>query len=157
MDKNKKYFFKLLSGYIHGTTVQYNDEIDWNIVFNIADKHSLSGIIYNMFQKQSNMVNISKSLIEKEQIDYWTKVQNSVNKDYEMKKIIKELSLKKIPHVLMKGYIIKNLYPDPDLRTMGDVDFLIKEEDMEKVDEILTTGLGYKYLKLYELLEIMAK
>ena len=147
MDKNEKYFFELLSNYIHGKSPEYNDEISWDKIFNIAHKHSLSGVIYNMFKKQDKISNISMSLMAQEQVNYWTQIQNSINKDYEMKKVLEILSLKEIPHVLMKGYIIKNLYPDPDLRTMGDIDFLVKEEDIDKVHEILITLLGYEHLK----------
>ena len=146
MDKNEKYFFELLSNYIHGKSPEYNDEISWDKIFNIAHKHSLSGVIYNMFKKQDKISNISKSLMAQEQVNYWTQIQNSINKDYEMKKVLEIFSLKEIPHVLMKGYIIKNLYPDPDLRTMGDIDLLVKEEDRNKVHEILLS-LGYEHLK----------
>lgn len=147
MDKNEKYFFELLSNYIYGKPPEYNDEISWDKIFNIAHKHSLSGVIYNMFKKQEKISNISKSLIAKEQVNYWTQIQKSINNDYEMKKVLETLSLKEIPHVLMKGYIIKNLYPDPDLRSMGDIDFLVKEEDIDKVHEVLVTLLGYEHLK----------
>ena len=94
MDKNEKYFLNLLSNYIHGQPPEYNNEVDWNIVFNIAEKNSLNGIIYTMFQQQDKILNISKSLMAKEQVNYWTELQRSVNRDYEMKKVIKELSLK---------------------------------------------------------------
>ena len=147
MDKNEKYFFELLSNYIYGKPPEYNDEISWDKIFNIAHKHSLSGVIYNMFKKQEKISNISKSLIAKEQVNYWTQIQKSINNDYDMKKVLETLSLKEIPHVLMKGYIIKNLYPDPDLRSMGDIDFLVKEEDIDKVHEVLVTLLGYEHLK----------
>lgn len=146
MDKNEKYFLNLLSNYIHGQPPEYNNEVDWNIVFNIAEKNSLNGIIYTMFQQQDKILNISKSLMAKEQVNYWTELQKSVNRDYEMKKVIKELSLKEIPHVLMKGYIIKDLYKNPELRSMGDIDFLVKEEDLDKVHKVLIS-LGYEHLK----------
>lgn len=146
MDINKKYFLKILSSYINEVPLEYNNELDWNIIFNIANNHSLTGIVYVMLQKQNNIVNISKDLLEQGKMNYFIQLQNSVNQEYEMKKLIKELSLKGVPHVLMKGYIIKNLYPDPDLRTMGDVDFLVKDKDIDKVHEVLLS-LGYIHVK----------
>ena len=143
---NKKYFFKILSSYINEILLENNNEVNWNSIFRIANNHSLSGIVYITLQKQSNILSISKDILEKEKINYFMQLQNSVNQEYEMKKLVKELSLKGIYHVLMKGYVIKNLYPDPDLRTMGDVDFLVKDKDINKVHEILLS-LGYIHMK----------
>ncbi len=40
-------------------------------------------------------------------------------------------------HVPLKGSIIKNMYPSIDMRTMSDMDILIKREDAKKVHDIL--------------------
>ena len=42
-----------------------------------------------------------------------------------------------VPCVILKGAASAAYYPDPILRTMGDVDFLIKPEDMDKVRTLL--------------------
>lgn len=46
--------------------------------------------------------------------------------------IDKVLNEAKIPHIFLKGFELKNLYPDPCLRMMGDIDVLVKKEDYEK-------------------------
>ena len=43
----------------------------------------------------------------------------------------------RIAYCVMKGCASAYYYPNPGLRTMGDVDFLVKEEDMAKTAEIL--------------------
>lgn len=42
-----------------------------------------------------------------------------------------------IPYTILKGYASAMYYPDSILRSMGDVDFLINEEYLEKASEIL--------------------
>ncbi|MBR2809847.1 MAG: nucleotidyltransferase family protein, partial [Solobacterium sp.] len=42
-----------------------------------------------------------------------------------------------IEHLLVKGYLVRELYPVPELRTFGDIDFLIHLEDREKCDALL--------------------
>lgn len=37
-----------------------------------------------------------------------------------------------IPYVVMKGFASAMYYPEPSLRAMGDVDFLVRPEDLEK-------------------------
>lgn len=42
-----------------------------------------------------------------------------------------------IPYVVMKGLASAMYYPEPSLRNMGDVDFLVKFEDINRAGEIL--------------------
>ena len=44
--------------------------------------------------------------------------------------------LEGIPHVILKGCASAYYYPNPYLRSMGDVDFLVYPEDVEKVKKI---------------------
>ena len=52
------------------------------------------------------------------------------------------LADEEIPYVIIKGMASAVYYPDELMRLMGDVDFIVKEEDMPKVDEILIAD-GY--------------
>lgn len=61
----------------------------------------------------------------------------------EHKLLHKLLSDNDIPYVFLKGCASARYYPDPLLRTMGDVDLLISPEDTEKVDSLLISA-GYK-------------
>ena len=56
----------------------------------------------------------------------------------EVGKIVDDiLTLNNIPHVFLKGYELQNLYPDPNLRMMGDIDVLVKPEDYKKALQCL--------------------
>lgn len=48
-----------------------------------------------------------------------------------------------IPYAVMKGYVSSSFYPDPTLRVMGDVDFLVQKQDLERVDAVLKQA-GYE-------------
>ena len=43
----------------------------------------------------------------------------------------------------LKGSVIKNYYPSPDLRCMGDIDFLVREQNRQVVRDIMHS-LGYE-------------
>lgn len=49
---------------------------------------------------------------------------------------LEEADIKYMP---LKGYIIKNLYPRLDMRTMGDIDFLVEEEKIDGLISDLTS------------------
>ncbi len=63
--------------------------------------------------------------------------------DAEKEKVAGELEKSKIPYMLMKGCIIKNCYPEPTHRQMGDIDIWFKREYAEKVKDIML-GMGYE-------------
>ena len=44
----------------------------------------------------------------------------------------------KIPYLPLKGLVIRPLYPEPWMRTAGDLDILVKQEDLERASELLT-------------------
>ena len=50
-----------------------------------------------------------------------------------------------IPYVILKGCASAAYYPDPFLRTLGDVDFLVRPEDADRADKLLReNGFTYK-------------
>jgi len=47
-----------------------------------------------------------------------------------------------IPYVTFKGYVFKELYPEPMMRYMGDIDIYVEKKNVEKASEVLNS-LGY--------------
>jgi len=62
---------------------------------------------------------------------------------YAMQQLMKKFEECQISCLLMKGYLIRQYYPVPELRTFGDIDFLVKPEDRERSHELMTK-LGYE-------------
>ena len=57
--------------------------------------------------------------------------------------VIRDFNQKNIEFLVLKGlYLAFDIYPDIGLRPMTDVDFLIKREDLDRVEKILFQ-LGY--------------
>lgn len=42
-----------------------------------------------------------------------------------------------IPHMALKGFIVKNMYPSPDMRVMSDVDILVSKEKIDDAEQLL--------------------
>lgn len=49
-----------------------------------------------------------------------------------------------IPMVVLKGYSVAALYPHPEYRSMGDVDFIVKPECFDRADKLLRQN-GYTF------------
>lgn len=60
----------------------------------------------------------------------------------EAEMILNEITAKGIDILPLKGYVLKSLYPDSNYRQMGDLDYLLEEENLSKAGQILQE-LGY--------------
>lgn len=49
-----------------------------------------------------------------------------------------------IDYMPLKGIVLKELYPQPEMRCMGDIDILIQEPQYERIEKILT-DLGFEH------------
>lgn len=113
-------FLKILSDYIND---RENTYILSPEIFSYAKSHELEGIVY----KQCKSAKLQKK--------FYASVYQFENK----KNYIKELNdvLSDIPHFFVKGFELAKYYKYPPLRTMGDVDLLVKKEDILRVRSLL--------------------
>ena len=61
----------------------------------------------------------------------------------ELKKVSEVLEENGISYMPLKGTVIRKYYPDPWMRTSGDIDILVKKEDSVRGAELLETKLDY--------------
>ena len=71
-------------------------------------------------------------------------VRNSDQIEMYTKKVLNAFEQEKIDHIFLKGYEIKHCYPIPVLRSMSDVDVVIRREERQKSDRVLK-DLGYEF------------
>ena len=68
---------------------------------------------------------------------YFQKVASNMRVIHEHQELHHLLSTNHIPYVVMKGSTSAMYYPEPFLRAMGDVDFLVRESDLAQAGQIL--------------------
>ena len=131
-----------MSSYINQKTFEPTDNIDWERIITLAKIHSVQTIVYLV---AGNIIPDSE-ICERLKHDFLLSVNQSMRQEMIMKKVIEALNENEIDHVLMKGYVLRNYYPDKEARSFGDIDFLIKEEDREKSHKVIQS-LGFEYDK----------
>ncbi len=120
---------------------------EWKNIFELSQKHSVSGII------ASQILNFSdKSFLSEEIISYSKQVLCKTVQEYEIKKemvndISEILSKSEIRHIFIKGTAIKELYPQSELRTSGDIDVYVKADDFETAEKVFENNNFKKVLK----------
>lgn len=63
--------------------------------------------------------------------------------DDELKRICDTLDRAGIDFIPLKGAVVRDLYPEPWMRTSGDIDVLVHKEDLERAAAALTRELSY--------------
>lgn len=143
MDKNTVYFISLLSAFINGQEPQLERDINWEQIYKLSRLHSVSGMLYLMAKKHVAGYQPDLVLLHKMKMDFNSTLVKSATQDDEIELIIEKLNRAKVPHAFVKGFVVKNYYPVKEMRTMGDIDFLIKSEDREKTHQLMLE-LGYE-------------
>ncbi len=140
MEQNKtSSFFSLLSavdgrkcvGTEHSYNGEYTDEL-----FALAGKHDLAHVLaYALYE--SGAVSKGDALyerVQKEQIQAtWRYEQTQFALD-ELRELLEREGVVFVP---LKGSVIRSFYAEPWLRTSCDIDVLVHEEELERVDTLL--------------------
>lgn len=74
--------------------------------------------------------------------DYYMALLRSERQMAKVNRLLQEFEEAGIDHLPFKGCIMKQLYPKPEMRLMGDADILIRLEQYEKIKPILVS-LGF--------------
>ena len=64
--------------------------------------------------------------------------------EYELKSICEALDEKKIPHMPLKGAVVRVLYPEPWMRTSCDIDIYVQEKDLATAASAIEKKIGYR-------------
>lgn len=130
-NKELDVLIEALKASLFGYSPDFPDDVDWNKVIEEAEAQTVLGIISPVIPVQS--------VITKQRIANYIRIL------YEQDKLIKLLDENDIPCVILKGCAAAIYYPQPHLRAMGDVDFLVERDKFEKAVSVLEAN-GYKYL-----------
>ena len=141
MEKQKQNFLRILGAYVNNTPVILN-EPDFKEIFKLAKINSLEAIVYSTLKQ--NKITPEDMDIKRLEVTFNTTVAYSIKQEYVAKELIKLLNDNEIRHIIFKGYVIKHLYKDPELRTMGDIDICIDSSNQEIVKKILVNN-GFTY------------
>lgn len=140
---NFNYFLSLMQSALNDTPAPAaDDNVSWHILYDIAVKHSLAGMLYFAFEKlPKNQKPQGEFMPYLEQM-YREQIVADLNLSFETQRILNLLSAEGIKCLPVKGINTKADYPVAHLRTMTDVDILCLPEDRLKAEKIFLDN-GY--------------
>ena len=120
---NQQLFLEMIDAAINGKTIDLL-EVDEEFI-NVAKEQTFLPFLYVASKDKKYKKYYIQSVLIHERINEVGKLIDDI------------LNEAKITHIFLKGYELQNLYPDPNLRMMGDIDVLVKPEDYDKALKLL--------------------
>lgn len=136
----------ILNAFVHDVKPELPDDCDLLQVYNTAYQQTLLPAIAYMNKKWRLFDRDTSASLDRflyQSIFFFT----SVSSDFE--RLSDTLSDAGIPHLPVKGWILRRLYPIPEIRPFGDIDILIRPADRDAVDAILRAA-GFEVLTSWE-------
>ena len=116
-------------------------EEGWRKVVDLAHEHKVAPLLY-YYMRRLNSTLPSDLFDELEQAHAQNTFRN-MRLYQELNKLLSWLQAEEIPAIVLKGaYLASAVYESVGLRTMGDIDILLKKNDILQVDKGLL-ALGY--------------
>ena len=141
-DKESRALLALLAWELFGREPDFDPEIiDWTKVLEMADGHALTALMYPGLKRlrgvPQGIVDASRSAAIASAMQ-WERIL-SVEEE-----IAHQLDERKIPCAVLKGASSAIAYPHYELRVPGDIDILVRPEDMESAVKTLRQ-LGFAF------------
>ena len=144
MDNFQKDIVNIIYAALTGKKNKISEEFDLEKGITLAKEHNIIALFYEgiVLCGFSPDIPVLKSL----QAELYLSVMKDVHQKHMIKEITKRFDDANIDYLPLKGTILKTIYPKSAMRTMGDADILIKEEQYDKISEILKT-LDFSFIK----------
>lgn len=137
MNINDKYIIELAKASIFDIVPSEPPaDVDWNYIFKKANEQSIVGLLCYSVRKLEKSQQPDDGLMAK-----WDKLMLSTvgimtQRYSEFQRMSGIIHDEGIQMIGLKGCIVRDLYPVPELRTMGDFDILVKKENIDDTIQI---------------------
>ncbi|MBE6749950.1 MAG: hypothetical protein E7560_02150 [Ruminococcaceae bacterium] len=144
MDNFQRDFITLIDSALTGKKGILSSAFDYEKTFSLAKKHVITSLIY--FGALNCGVKENSPLVQMLFFDTCRYTAIDERQKQEISKLTERFNQEKIDYMLLKGTLLKPMYPNPVMRVMGDADILIKTEQYEKIQPIMEE-FGYELYK----------
>ena len=147
MRQEEQYLLTLIKYTLNHRTkdVPFPEEnFDWEVLYRCAKRHSVLSLVYYGIE---HLPKESRPTDEVEKRLYqfsMREVMRNYNQTDEIEKLLKTFEEEKLYVLPVKGVCTKRHYPQPDMRSMGDIDVLCKASQQGKLKKVMV-DLGYDY------------
>ena len=122
---------------VTGHSAACSDSVDWKLFLSLAAAHNVEALVYDGLNKTPEMWSQIPEEVQKYLFGaYMRAVFLDAQFDHIQQELQKRLTKEHIPHIFLKGAVLKHDYPVPALRTMCDLDVLVYARDFERLGAV---------------------
>ncbi|HEV2853354.1 MAG TPA: nucleotidyltransferase family protein [Thermoanaerobaculia bacterium] len=116
---------------------------DWDDLLEQAEHHQVSPLLHRALDDPERRAVVPAAAMERLEVSYFNTAAGNASLFAQLKGVLEALRAAGIPVIALKGaHLAEIVYGNLTLRSMGDVDVLVRREDLPRVEQVLT-GLGY--------------
>lgn len=142
MDYTAKYMLYLIGCAAKDTVPDIPAEkLDYERMFKLSKEHQSENLVYVSLKRIN--VQVPENIMHKFRQCYEKAIVREAKQELELQTICDAFSEEGICHIPLKGAVVKNMYPSPDLRQNGDIDILVDTENAEIINRLMT-AIGYE-------------
>ena len=128
-----------------GVSLKDAEAIKSNMVdiYQIAKRNDIAHIVGYALEKHE-LISPEDSGFAQFQKQQYLAMYRCEGMEYEIARMRSLFENEKIDFILLKGSVIRELYPEGWMRTSSDIDILVRPEDFDRAEEALINKLSYK-------------
>ena len=130
-------YFALLRSALWDVPLSIDGPIEWKAVMQIANFHGNGVLLADLAARMDDGHRPSPKMLVKMQNDMRVNLINQLRLKQHLCRVVKLLREQGIEPVLLKGFGLARLYPNPSLRRFGDIDLFVGLEHFHKACAIL--------------------
>lgn len=145
INNNEKYFVSLISSHLNKSEPDIPDGIDWNEIYRLSNIHNICAIVTSQILLLPKELQPQKEILSKFRQQMGYSLIGFDEKEKALNLLRKLFTDNEIDYMFVKGAIIKEYYPVKEFRTSGDIDAVVRIEQLHKVKAALVEkGLPIK-------------
>jgi hypothetical protein len=110
----------------------------WSAAADIAVRHGVGPLLFARLKRSDARQNVPEEAWKHLRLDYLVNAARYVRRQRWLAPLLRALHDAGIPVIVLKGaHLAEAVYPDPAVRTMSDVDLLVRPEDVPKAQTVL--------------------
>lgn len=166
MKKKENYLVEICNAYLHKQNIHLDESIDYSRLFSVCREHNLLAVAFCIIKNSDNKSIVPDRVYKSFEDGFYEtiiKYDAQTNVINILERILNENGIR---HIFFKGAEIREYYPVPEARAMGDIDILIDQKSRDAVKSILlsngfelknSNGPVYDYVKDGVLIEVHTK
>ena len=136
----KKFMVTLLKNAVDGTQTSLPEDVSFDELYKVSKMNNVDALCG--YAIKSIKDNIPAEIWKAFEKSMFFSAMVDVRQDAEVVAVMDLLKQNEVPAILLKGYVLKKMYPVAHMRTMSDIDILIPPEKAQQAKDVLVAR-GY--------------